>query len=703
MYTFSSEGMINILCRFLRGSPDLSIASERCSQVSHLDVDGESSLTNRSHEQASLSQHHLNMMSAILEDASSCCSLSQHSLSPGSNYQATQIHDEEHSSGLENNEEWQKEGGEQINADLDRNGTACGLSSSIPVRSFQKLLETDPGVASSSAVAYSSVSVPSQPDGILRFADTAKCQIKNSTLVQKLDSTCTKEPQFRPSESREQPQGGSSFSSTQKSTTGRDSSRLSVISNITVRSTRRQTSNTTDLSLRQLQLLSDSLSSAPGGRNQTENKNTPIGQNVTPGSEGGVYMPGLQGALWRSNSQRAADGSFLPQPVFQSTPAVLLGKGAPAPARLCPVHSHQDSIAASTQSSSPKPDGIPALTLSTTSHQSFAGVTLATSLDPAETYREARLQHGVPHSQEVPSPRLDVSVVACEDTPLDQPKLPTTSDQQLKDQELRLSSGRVHSLPSLSYVQKVETWKANQSSNKSFYDNLSLQGFDGVPPKRKEQESVSEARIQQSQQNLNKASSVVSANTSTLPTQSGSGVLSSTDVGKAGEAVRSTSPSPFTHSHSHSSLGTIITPLQQEELQQNQLPLVCADAISPGFNSTAVDSSASSSGTNDQRPADDSRTGPSYSGVNLYTNMSNTVSSFPGGLHAEQSFQASLGASSVVSLEVDNYAPYWTSRPGSPPHPPDFNIEDRIPVSKNKLLIHRALINRYFNGDCREI
>ncbi|XP_053476964.1 centrosome-associated protein ALMS1 isoform X4 [Ictalurus furcatus] len=692
----------------LRGSPDMSIASERCPQMSRLDVDGESNLPNRSHEQASLSQHHLGVMSAILEDASSCCSLSQHSLSPSSNYQATQLHDEEHSSGLENNDE-QQAGEKKFDADLDRRGTACGLSSGVPVRSFQKVLETDLGIGSSGVVFSSSETVLSQTDAVLSSINTPENQIKHSGFAKKQDPACTatKEPQFRPSESREQPQGGSSSLLSERRTMGGGgvslSSRLSAISNITVRSTSKQTDGTTDCPFKQLQLHSDSSLSAPGGRNQTEVKNAPVGQNITPASEGGVYMAGLQKVLWSSGSHQAADGSFLTsQPVFQSTPAVLLGRGTLVPAKLSPVYSHQGTLAASTQNSSPKPDDIPVLTLSTRSHQSIAGVTLATFLDPGEAHTESHLQLETTPSQVAPTPRLDVPVVASEDTPLEQPTLAPllpTSNQQLNDQEPRLSAGRVHSLPSFNYVQKVDAWKANQSSNRSFYDNLSLQGLDGVPSTRKQQDfEMSEATKQQSQQQPIKTSLVLSANNSTPPTKTGSGV----GVEETRGAVGSTSPSPFTHSHSHSSLGTVITPIQQDELQQNQnqLPLVCADAISPDFKSTAAESSQSSSGTNDQRSADDSGPSPlknpavliedQYSGVNLNTNVSNTVSSFPGGYHVDQSFQASLGASSVVSLEVDNYAPYWTSIPGSPPCPPEFNIEDRIPLYLHNLGIDQS-------------
>ncbi|XP_060781726.1 centrosome-associated protein ALMS1 isoform X2 [Neoarius graeffei] len=692
----------------LKGSPDLSIASERCSQTSRLGVDGESNLAHRSHEQASLSQHPLGVTSAILEDASSYSSLSQHSLSPSSNYQATQIPDEECSTGLENNDERQKKEGEQIDADLDRGGTVCGLNSSVPLRSFQKLLETDLGVASSSAVPSSAETVLSQTNAVLSSSNTPESQIKHSALAQQQDPACTstKEPLFRPSERREQPQGGSSSSLSQRMTMGRGdvslSSSLSAISNITVRSTSKQTNNTTDLSFRQLQLRSDSSLSAPRGRNQTENKNIPTGQNITPASEGGVYMAGLPRALWSSGSHQAACGSFLTsQPVFQSTPAVLLGRGGPAPAKLSPVYSHQNTVASSTQNGSLKPDDIPAFSLSTTSQRSIAGVALAMSLDPSEAHTESCLQHELPPSQEAPSPGLDVPVSVHEDTPHDQPPLATllpTSDQLLKDQEPRLSAGRVHSLPSLSYVQKVDAWKANQSSSRIFYDKLSPQGFDGVFPQRKEQDSVSEAIKQQSQQHPNQTSSVFSAKNNTPPTQTSSDVPSRADVEDAGGAVGSTSPSPFPHSHSHSSLGTLITPIQQDELQQNQLPLVHTDVISLGFSSTAAESSPYSSGTNDQSQADYSGTGPlkspallgvdQSSGVNLNTNM---ASSFPNGCHGEQSFQASLGAaSSVVSLEVDNYAPYWTSRPGSPSCLPEFNIEDRIPLYLHNLGIDQS-------------
>ena len=49
--------------------------------------------------------------------------------------------------------------------------------------------------------------------------------------------------------------------------------------------------------------------------------------------------------------------------------------------------------------------------------------------------------------------------------------------------------------------------------------------------------------------------------------------------------------------------------------------------------------------------------------------------------HSGRNVGASVGASSAVSLEVDNYAPYWNSKPSTPARERELNIEDRIPVS----------------------
>ncbi|XP_037551203.1 uncharacterized protein LOC119427637 [Nematolebias whitei] len=55
--------------------------------------------------------------------------------------------------------------------------------------------------------------------------------------------------------------------------------------------------------------------------------------------------------------------------------------------------------------------------------------------------------------------------------------------------------------------------------------------------------------------------------------------------------------------------------------------------------------------------------------------------------------RASAGTSSVVSLEIDNYAPYWTSKHSAPPPPPkspELNIDERIPLYLQNLGIDQT-------------
>ncbi len=126
----------------------------------------------------------------------------------------------------------------------------------------------------------------------------------------------------------------------------------------------------------------------------------------------------------------------------------------------------------------------------------------------------------------------------------------------MKAQVPRLALGRVHSLPSLSYLQKVDAWKANQSSSRSFYDNLALHGFDGVSPKKKAQDVVSEAFNHMLSRDT---SQIFGANPSSQMTQplssshSGSGSPRRVDVVGTGACRGQASESPVNRSHSHSS------------------------------------------------------------------------------------------------------------------------------------------------------
>ncbi|XP_017576932.1 uncharacterized protein alms1 isoform X1 [Pygocentrus nattereri] len=713
----------------LRGYPDLSIASGRFLNMSHQDV--ESSFPNISHEQGSLSQHPLGVTAAISEGGSSCCSLSQHSLSPGSHYQATQVHDEEQESGQNKNLERQMEGKEQADADSDTGKAAVGTHSddSAPAHLLLEHQEKDVGVANSCVVSSASGTALSQTKAVLTQPHSIQDQSKH------IDLACisAEEPKSRPSGSREQPQGGSSSSLSQRKTTRNVgvslSSQVSIASNITVRSSSIQVDHTTDPAHRQLQSNrhSDATASAPRHTNKSGTKGTSSVLCVTPASGASTCVPGLQRVLWGSGSQTAADGSFLTsQPLSQSTPAILLNRAAPAMTKLSPLYSHQETMATmamSIQSSSSKAGQMPALDLSTRDLQIVPRVPHGTSLDPVKAHTETHVppfQHDIPDNCDPPSTGLYVPVSASENIspyPPNSDALPSSSDKKSKDQDSMLSAGRVRSLPTLSYLQKVGAWKANQSSSRSFSDNLGLQEFNSIPLKRAAQDSVSDAQslmlTQQSPQCNNGTPSEFDTNTSVQPVvtvspQPGNGSSRHGDLVGAGGAGVPPSASPLVHSQSHSSLSTAVTSIQHDGVQHNtQLPL------SPRIHESPVLSREAS----EQNLADQPEAGPvqpsallslgQFGDVSSNHNVFSALSGSQGSWHGEQSLLASVGAaSSVVSLEVDNYAPYWTSRPGSPPHSYEISIEDRIPLYLRNLGIDQSpstILNPFtFRGPIRE-
>ncbi|XP_072533949.1 uncharacterized protein alms1 isoform X2 [Salminus brasiliensis] len=707
----------------LRGFPDMSIASERYHHLSHLDV--ESNFPNTLHEQASLSQHPLGVTAAISEGGSSCCSLSQHSLSPGSHFHATQIgeeEEEEQESRLKNNNKRQMEGEEQTNADLDTGeATACAVSGGAPICLLVGPLEKDVHVASSYASAVSSASVTAlnQTSAVLTQPHSTQNQSKHTELghYQAPDYTSEDGPKPRPFGSREQPQGGSSSSLSQRQTTGKNvvslSSNISMTSNITVRSSSMQPDCNTDPSHRLLLSFSQSSVTVSEKKNQSGTKNAADASCVTPASAVGVYVPGLQRVLWASGSQMAADGSFLTsQPVSQSTPAVLFSRAAPAMTKLSPIYSHQntiDTMALSTQTSSSKVGQMPPLHLSTTDPQTTANTLHVSSSYLVDAHKETPvlpLHHEVPDAHDTPSAGLHVAAFTAEETSSHPPNLyvrSCLSEKEFKDQDSTLSAGRVRSLPTLSYLQKVDAWKVNQSSSGSFYDNLTMQGVDHVSVKKKVQNSVSDIKSPRGENETSESDTNTSAQAPrpavVASSQSKSGSPRRGDGLRAGGVEAPPSASPLAHSHSHSSLSTVVTSIQQDRPQHNlQLPLASSDGISPYLHESLL----LPGGVPEQNPTGQPDTtdpvNPSalhslgqFSDVSSYRNIENALSSSQGSFHGEQSLLASVGAaSSVVSLEVDNYAPYWTSRPGSPPPSFEFNIEDRIPLYLRNLGIDQS-------------
>lgn len=582
------------------------------------------------------------------EGEKSCCSLSQHSLSPG-----------DHCKGLDDQGSVSYVAADKISRYMEgeEQTTAQQLSEGMSAQLLLEDREEDVIVAVSSSSAVSSAS---------NTQNTDKSQLDPSMNLQT---------------GREQPQGGSlsspsSFQKAAGSVVGSD------VSNITFRESQMHPYQATDHLHDQLLFAGQTGSiSAPASMHHSGNKS---GLCVTPADEGVMHVPGLQRALWSSSHLTATDGSFLSsQPVSQSTPAVLLMRPPPALTKLSLIHSKQEAVAfvaASAQNSHSKTGLLTSLDLSDQHSSPIYSEATATAFGgPSETAQMMSRVHPVSNEQVSP-PVLN----------------PPASDTLHSDTQPFYSGtlGRVQSLPSLSYLQKVDAWKANQSTSRLFYDNLDLQGFDGVFPKKKAQDAVSEALMHMLSRDTRQA---FCANVSSQVTQplssshSGSGSPRRVDVVGAGACRGQASESPVNRSHSHSSLSSVVTSIQRDTGTLSQrVPAAQSDDIVPATRSLDSRPSLLSSGSSAPHMDKSSiKMSPlvslgRFSDVSSSLNRSSTLSSSQGSCHGEQSMRASVGAaSSVVSLEVDNYAPYWTSRPASPPHAKELNIEDRIPVSSH--------------------
>lgn len=146
------------------------------------------------------------------------------------------------------------------------------------------------------------------------------------------------------------------------------------------------------------------------------------------------------------------------------------------------------------------------------------------------------------------------------------------SGAMLKDQVPRLAFGRVHSLPSLTYLQKVDTWKANQL------------GSDSVSPKKKAHDVVSDTLNYMLSWDTCLTFGANSSSQMTRPlssSHSGSGSPCQVDVCR-GQA----SESPVNSSHSHSSLSSVVTSIQRDTgTHSQQVPVAQSDEIIPATRS----------------------------------------------------------------------------------------------------------------------
>ncbi|XP_054652806.1 serine-rich adhesin for platelets isoform X2 [Dunckerocampus dactyliophorus] len=220
---------------------------------------------------------------------------------------------------------------------------------------------------------------------------------------------------------------------------------------------------------------------------------------------------------------------------------------------------------------------------------------------------------------------------------------PAFTESQADQRQDQTTSARVQSLPSLNYKQKVDAWRESQSS---LFDTLSLQGFSGISPKKKAYDAVSGS--------LNRILSERAKGLPPPPVTENSSVDPSKGKWMGGNKENTAaqpSASPC--------LSTVVMTDQKDE------EAACQHQSSPPVNMSHFSDVSLDS--------------------DLLTNSQRSNNS------SEMKLGASLGAaSSVVSLEVDNYAPYWSSKPTTPPKPAELNIEDRIPLYLHNLGINQS-------------
>ncbi|XP_064881111.1 uncharacterized protein alms1 [Oncorhynchus nerka] len=729
----------------LRGSPDVSVASERF--LIPQAKKGSSGVVQPSDPHHSpLSQHplaynstlsehplgHTSTLSRSEERASSCCSLSEHSMSPGEGL--GQPEEDRYPATVRDNEgqKTHRSGTRTSLLDPDRplavlpDDNASFLSGDIPVRKLLDLLQKEVGMPSGSSGAVSSASETSRNRTNFFGGESRsdRCVSKPDGLREERDVSQRALPDVSPellpdvsppiTGKREGPQGGASVSpeKTEK-LKSKHSSRMSESSNITIRSLSSQPDESSNGSRRQLcSELERSLDSEPGAETQGDASRGPIPSlhsevntpdivtntpnvsttgsakgrlSVTRGLRASVLGPGAgpgagpgPGAgvgvgpqfsagfsverghrerdLWSSGNQTGTEPdvsflSLLPQPVSQSTPGVFLH----APVR-----------------SSTK---LSALSFNMEVSQRSSGSRVSSQHQPA------------------------VDTLPDRATPVRDPPLPARETVQEP-------SGRSHhSLPSLNYLQKVDAWKANQSSNKmSFYDNLSLQGFSGVSPKQKAYDAVSDSltRMLTLPQRGNQTLSMCESGPSS-PSRgeaAGSGLPEREDTaGPVG------GPSPLGRSQSHSSLNTVVTSIQRAQHAQTHTDQDSSQAQpeeesatgqrQPGELERSRGGSGSDrvqSGGGPEQPSGAPTEPSPFISLGRFNNVSSKRDVLSSSRDSGQNFEVPVRAasSSVVSLEVDNYAPYWSSKPSSPHRERELNIEERIPMYLHNLGIDQS-------------
>ncbi|XP_072221926.1 uncharacterized protein alms1 [Leuresthes tenuis] len=634
----------------LRAYPDVSMASERF----HFPPQD---CTTYPSECGSLSQYPLAQATILSEEgAVSCCSLSQHSLSPGSQGKDQMDHppltattdDGQRLQSIEGKRSRENDSEALANRTVKLVGEAAEdetffLRKDIPAQHLLKLLQKEVGMQSITSSAVSSASETSVNTA------SSRVECKSPKVSKRITDQSTGKREGPPGEAS-LPQ--KTMQPDRDSSPDQSGAPSSEAGNITMGSRSTQPDDSSEALHRELLSEVERLSNLEAG---SKNK-PPPGQSVTPALKevsvgkpnvvqanlGGVPWTGPFSAgvehiqreqdLWSSGNQTGIDGSylgFLPQ--SQSTPGVFT-----AP----PKSSVKAKLG---------------------------------QLSAIESNKENSYQSSTAAASQPAVPLADTC-------------LPETASQC--QAEAPQTSAEVHSLPSLNYMEKVDAWRANQSSGKTpLFDSLTPKGFSGMSPKKKTFGTTSDTLdliLTQHSRSVHQSPVSGAANqniaSGSSSSRRGEAVGSApSDKGNRGSAAPPCASS-FGRSQSHSSLSTVVMSISKH--QQTDMPLEEEENKSqegaPHHPSTTAKPSpvANLSHFSDVSLDQDltlSSSQDSYSGIQV---------------------GPSFGASSVVSLELDNYAPYWPSKQSSPPpfsRPRELNIDERIPLYLRNLGIDQSL------------
>ncbi|MFT7817253.1 hypothetical protein Z043-122366 [Arapaima gigas] len=321
-------------------------------------------------------------------------------------------------------------------------------------------------------------------------------------------------------------------------------------------------------------------------------------------------------------------------------------------------------------------------------------------------------------------------------------------DQKLNSATLQ-SSRKIQTLPSMSYMEKVGAWNTNQSSGGTYFDNLHRSGV--IFPNKKKFDTVSDMSDHMiahqgstlkppmvSRSSINNRSPrrnlapCFSGNVVSVKEHPGGGNLLSRVLLKRSQSTEMASrdvqlsrglqlkqntssgsndvyadtlnsdggpakdPAPSLTGASRTDIPqrwTFQTVHTQKEPDSIYLQYGTESACSQEFRVDIVDGDAGSAAETQSPPHLLSRAIGlgTFSDVSSNQDPNSTLASSQDSFHCGQKMAASVGAvSSVVSLEVDNYAPYWTANPSTLPTTDELNIEERIPIYLHNLGINQS-------------